>query len=60
MYISILWPEDGSASFAFAGMDGRTQKPLDDSERWKVWLSLASDLSESEELGQGVEQYVVQ
>lgn len=53
MYVSILWPKDGGASFLLAGMDGRTQKPLSDAEMFKVWTMLASQLAVSAELGEG-------
>jgi hypothetical protein len=52
MYVSLLFPPDGSLSVVFAGMDGRTQKDLGDNERWKIWLLLAKELSESEELSE--------
>jgi len=54
VYISILYPEDGSFRVEFQAADGRSGKltDLSDIELFKVWTLLASRLSDSSELDQ--------
>ena len=42
---SIIYPEDGSLSFKFASVDGRTDKPVDFNEAFQIWTALAYSLS---------------
>jgi len=49
-YASIMYPEDGSLSILFDGLDGRTGAVLDDREWWKVWVFLAQRLGMSKTL----------
>lgn len=50
VFMSLIYPEDGSFSMNFFSKDGRTQKLLDDKELFKAWSMLAKRLSESETL----------
>jgi hypothetical protein len=47
---SILHLEDGSYSVATSGRDGRTGLDLTDTELWKYWMMLTTQLAESETL----------
>jgi hypothetical protein len=50
---SLMYPKDGSFSCMFLGIDGRTDKPLQHIEWFKVWVLLANLLSESDTLDTG-------
>lgn len=53
MFISMLYPEDGSFSMKLLTKDGRTNDDLDPAEIWKVWSMMARQLAEMEELSPG-------
>jgi len=48
--ISMLYPNDGSFSMAHYSVDGKTAKPVNVNELWKVWSMLSSELSENDSL----------
>lgn len=55
---SILYPEDGSLSTFFIGIDGRKptdlkEAELDDNEWFKIWSMLTKRLADSETLPEG-------
>lgn len=50
---SIIYPEDGSLSIFFMGIDGRSGKELADNEWFKVWAMLTSRLARSHTLAPG-------
>lgn len=41
IFVSMLYPEDGSFSMRLLTKDGRTNDELDANEIWKVWSMLA-------------------
>ena len=43
--ISIVYPQDGGVSHMILSRDGRTGKPLDDTELFKAWSMMACDLA---------------
>jgi len=53
LFCSLVYPEDGSFSCYFLGIDGRKPKnddPLEDKEWFKVWTLLGSRLADSKTL----------
>jgi hypothetical protein len=50
VFVSILYPPDGSLSTMIFARDGRNGKVLDDLEVFKVWTMIAKQLSESKSL----------
>lgn len=60
LFASILYPEDGSLSIQFLGVDGRrSDRELQDREWFKVFAHLAKVLSESKELPLGQHELCV-
>lgn len=53
VFLSMIYPEDGSFSMAVVSMDGRTGEPVSDNELFKVWTLIAHRLAESSELPDG-------
>ncbi len=51
MFVSILYPADGSLSTQFSSVDGRNNgKMLEPKELFKMWIMLASNLAQLEGL----------
>lgn len=64
LLVSLLYPEDGSFSAFFIGVDGRPEGELedksailDDNEWFKVWTLLTKRLAESKTLPEGKKEY---
>jgi len=53
---SIIWPPDGSASYAQVSRDGRTGKDLSPEALFKIWAVMAADLAASPQLGTGARE----
>ena len=58
VFVSILYPKDGSYSMHFSSVDGRNNgEPLSDDELFKVWSLLSKRLSEGD-LSESKKQFV--
>ena len=47
---SVLYGEDGSSSTLFLTRDGRTGEAMTDEDKFKIWILLGDELSESASL----------
>lgn len=50
MFVSVLLPPDGSYSQMIISSNGKTQQPMTDKEKFKVWMTLGLSLADEGKL----------
>lgn len=53
VFLSLVYPPDGSFSLAVISQDGRTGEPVDPHELFKAWLMVGDQLARNADLDEG-------